>query len=211
MVQQRLNETWRREASLRANFEQARSEAVALIGQRERLQLLEHDLKFLRDLRDVLLEKIASTDLRQDHNDIRTAVVSEPILPKNPVWPKLPLVAAGCLAAGLAGGLALIYILDVLDDRFRSPDELRTQLAVPILAMVRQMEELHSVGLDNIHVHVTPDAVVSEAFRTLRTTLAFCGKETSRLVISMPNPATARPPYYPIWRCHFAKQENVCC
>ena len=192
MIQQRLNDTWRREAALRANFEQARGEAVALIGQRERLQLLEHDLKFLRDLRDVLLEKIASTDLRQDHNDIRTAVVSEPVTPKSPVWPRLPLVAAGCLAAGLAGGLGLIYILDVLDDRFRSPDELRTQLGIPVLAMVRQMEELHSVGLENIHVHVSPDAVVSEAFRTLRTTLAFSGKETSRLVISSSEPGDGK-------------------
>ena len=192
MGRQRLNEAWQHEASLQMTFEQARVEAVALIGDRERLQLLEHDLKFLRDLRDVLLNKIASVDLRQDHGDIRTAVVSEPTLPINPVWPKLSLVAAGCLALGLGSGLGLIYVLDILDDRFRSPDELRNQLGVPVLAIVRQMEDLHTVGLENIQAHVAPDAVAAEAFRTLRTTLAFSGQDTARLVISSPEPGDGK-------------------
>ena len=174
------------------SFEQARGEAVSLIGDRERLQLLEHDLKFLRDLRDVLLNKIASVDLRQDHGDIRTAVVSEPTLPKSPVWPKLSLVVACCLALGLGSGLGLIYVLDILDDRFRSPDELRGQLGVPVLAMVRQMDDLNAVGLDNIHVHVEPEAAASESFRTLRTTLAFSGQETSRLVVSSAEPGDGK-------------------
>ncbi len=192
MERQRLNEAWQHEAALRMSFEQARVEAVALIGDRERLQLLEHDLKFLRDLRDVLLSKIASVDLRQDHGDIRTAVVSEPTLPKTPVWPKLPLVVAGCLALGLGSGLGLIYVLDILDDRFRSPDEMRIQLGAPVLAMVRQMDDLHAIGLENIHVHVAPDALASESFRTLRTTLAFSGQETARLVVSSPEPGDGK-------------------
>ena len=103
---------------------------MALIDEREQLELLEHDLKFLRDLRDVLLNKIASVDLRQDHGDIRTAVVSEPMLPKSPVWPKLSLIGFCSLMAGMGSGLGLIYILDILDDRFRSPEEMRTASSV---------------------------------------------------------------------------------
>ncbi len=192
MERQRLDEAWQHEASLRLSFEQARREAVALIGDRERLQLLEHDLKFLRDLRDVLLNKIASVDLRQDHGDIRTAVVSEPVLPKSPVWPKLWLVIAGALAAGTGTGLGTIYVLDLFDDRFRSPDEMRSQMGVPVLAMIRPMDDLNATGLENLLVHVAPDDPASEPFRTLRTTLAFSGHETSRLVVSSAEPGDGK-------------------
>ncbi|HEX4145197.1 MAG TPA: polysaccharide biosynthesis tyrosine autokinase [Pirellulales bacterium] len=192
MVRQRLNESWHHEASLRASFENARSEAVALIGERERLNLLEHDLRFLRGLRDALLDKIASVDLRQDHGDIRTAVVSEPILPKSPVWPRLSIIGMCSLMAGLGTGMGLIYILDVLDDRFRSPEEMRIQLGAPLLAMVRKMDDLHTVGLEGIQAHIAPDAPSSEAFRTLRTSLAFSGQETGRLVISSPEPGDGK-------------------
>jgi polysaccharide biosynthesis transport protein len=192
MTHQRLDEAWQHEAALRKSFDQARAEAVSLIGDRERLQLLEHDLKFLQDLRDVLLNKIASVDLRQDHGDIRTAVVSEPVLPKYPVWPKLSLVAVCCLVGGLGIGLGLIYVLDLLDDRFRSPEELQAQLGAPVLAMVRQMEALNAVGLEGVHTYAQPDAAVCEAFRTLRTTLAFSGRETSRLVVSSAEPGDGK-------------------
>jgi capsular exopolysaccharide synthesis family protein len=192
MVRQRLSESWHHEAALRASFENARSEAVALIGERERLNLLERDLKFLRDLRDELLNKIASVDLRQDHGDIRTAVVSEPQLPKGPVWPRLSIIGLCSLMAGLSTGVGLIYILDVLDDRFRSPEEMRIQLGAPLLAMVRKMEDLHTLGLESIQAHTNPDAAASEAFRTLRTSLAFSGQETGRLVVSSPEPGDGK-------------------
>ncbi|HTM54318.1 MAG TPA: polysaccharide biosynthesis tyrosine autokinase [Pirellulales bacterium] len=192
MVAQRLNETWRHEGSLRAGFEQARHEAVELNGDMARLEILEHDLRWLRDLRDVLLNQIASVDLRQDHGDIRTAVVSEPVLPLSPVWPKLPIVGLCCLLAGGGAGLAAIYALDILDDHFRSPDELREQLGLELLAMVREMPGAPAQGLSSLRVVSEPNAVESEAFRTLRTTLALNKSETSRLVVSSAEPGDGK-------------------
>ncbi len=192
MVQQRLDETCQHENSLRASFEQARREAVNLNGDMARLEILEHDLRWLRDLRDVLLNQIASVDLRQDHGDIRTAVVSEPVLPLSPVWPKLPLVAACCLLGGVGAGLAVIYALDTLDDHFRSPEELRAQLGIDLLAMIRDMPGLGSAGLESLQVFVAPNAAESEAFRTLRTTLGLNKQDTSRLVISSAEPGDGK-------------------
>jgi capsular exopolysaccharide synthesis family protein len=188
MVRQRLAETWEHEHVLRGNFEAARAEAVRYTGDLERLQILEHDMKFLHDFRDVLLNKIASIDLKQNHGDIRTAVVSEPVLPKWAVWPKLSLIGVFSVAAGLGLGLGLVYVLDILDDRWRSPEELRTQLDAPILAVIRQLRELHAVGLAGIQMHAAADDVATEAFRTLRTTLAFSNHDSTRLVITSAEP-----------------------
>lgn len=188
MVRQRLKETWEHERALHANFEAARTEAVAYTGEMERLQILEHDLKFLHEFRDVLLNKIASIDLKQNHGDIRTAVVSEPVLPKRAVWPKASLIVVFSVAGGLGLGLALVYVLDVLDDRWRSPEELRSQLGAPLLAVVRKMRELPGVGLEAICTHIAPDSAETEAFRTLRTTLAFGSHDASRIVVTSAEP-----------------------
>jgi len=192
MVEQRLSETWQHETTLRQSFEQARAEAVNLNGEMARLEILEHDLHWLRDLRDVMLNQIASVDLRQDHGDIRTAVVSEPSLPRSPVSPKLSFVAGCCLLGGLLGGLALIYALDALDDHFRSPEEMRSQLGVNLLAMVRDMPANAAEGLAGLQAYIAPTALESEAFRTLRTTLALGARETNRLVISSAEPGDGK-------------------
>src|SRR5690606_10293222 len=130
-----------------------------------------------------LLNQIANIDVQQDRGDVRTAVVSEPVLPKSRTWPKLSTILAVCIAGGLAVGLGLVYVIDILDDRFRSPEELRSQLGAPVLAMVRQLEESHVAGTEGLQVYLKPDATESEAFRTLRTALAFSGEDTSRVVI----------------------------
>jgi capsular exopolysaccharide synthesis family protein len=191
MVHQRLNETWQHENSLRTSFEEARHQAVNLNGDMARLEILEHDLRWLRDLRDVLLNQIANVDLKQDHGDIRTAVVSEPVLPSSPVWPKLPLVGACCLLGGLGVGLVVIYALDVLDDHFRSPEEMRAQLGIELLAMVRDMPGV-GTGLESLQVYQSPNAAESEAFRTLRTTLGLNKHESTRLVISSAEPGDGK-------------------
>lgn len=205
IAQQRLGEAREHEAALRTSFEQSRQDAVKLNGDMAKLEILEHDLKWLRDLRDVLLNQIASIDVKQDRGDVRTAVVSEPVVPKYPTWPKLTTIFVVAMAAGIALGLALVYVMDILDDRFRSPEELRAQLGAPVLAMVRQLEELNRLGLENVQVFVKPDSVESEAFRTMRTTLAFSGAETSRLVISSAEPGDGKTTVLANLACSFVQ------
>jgi capsular exopolysaccharide synthesis family protein len=192
MLQQRLGEAWEQEQSLLRGFEQARQEAVNLNGELAKLEMAEQDLKWLRELRETLLNQIASIDLKQDQGGIRTAVVSEPVIQQRPVSPRLSLVGATCLACGLLIGLVLVFALDALDDRFRSPDELRAQLGIPVLAMVRRLENLATNGLQAIQVHAAPQDVASEAFRTLRTTLAFSCGQSQRLVISSAEPGDGK-------------------
>ena len=88
-------------------------------------------------------------------------------------------------------GLAVIYALDILDDHFRSPEEMRAQLGVELLAMVRDMPG-GGAGLENLQVYQAPNAAESEAFRTLRTTLGLNKHETTRLVISSAEPGDGK-------------------
>jgi polysaccharide biosynthesis transport protein len=191
-VQQRVREAQQLEASLQRQFEHARDEAVSLNGQMARLEIVEHDVTWLRNLHDVLLNRIASIDLKHEGQEIRTALVEEAKIPSDPVSPKLLVVALLVLAGGLATGLALVAVLDILDDRFRSLEEMQAQLRLPVLTIVRKLGATEAVGIGAVYTHAAPDSAESEAFRTLRTALTLADRETRRLVFSSTEPGDGK-------------------
>jgi len=192
MLQQSLARAWQQESSLRESFEAARQEAVMRNGEMATIETLEHDVQRLRGMHDALVSKIASADLWQQHGEIRLAVVKEPEIPAGPASPRLVLVAAMCiLGAAVSGGL-IVAVQDALDDRFRSPEELRARLGIQTLAIIRDLVDSEGEGIEGLQVFREPDSVESEAFRTLRTALAFSGGESSKLVISSSEPGDGK-------------------
>ena len=100
--------------------------------------------------------------------------------------------AVASILGGLVVGCLVVYIQDRLDDRFTSPEELSSQLDVPILAIVRKLETISGEGLASVHTHARPNSVDSEAFRTLRTALALNGEVCDRILISSSEPGDGK-------------------
>ncbi|MDG2380186.1 MAG: polysaccharide biosynthesis tyrosine autokinase [Pirellulaceae bacterium] len=180
------------EKNLESEFSIAQHQAVEVNGRVARVAIIEHDLKMLRELHDTLRNRIANLDIRQDQAEVRVAVVSEPKAKDSPVSPRLLTVCSTVLIGGLGFGIGLAYVLDVLDDRFRSADELRDQLDVSILAIVRQLPMSDATGLESLQVHTAPNAVESESFRTLRSTLAFSDQGGECVAISSSEPGDGK-------------------
>ncbi len=106
MVQQKLDESQKKEQILQARFEETRAEAINLSGQLAQIELLERDVKRLSDMNDVLLNQIASLDLRQNGQDVRVAVIEEPTVATSPVFPRLSYVVLVTLVGGFGAALA---------------------------------------------------------------------------------------------------------
>ena len=192
MVQQKLNEAWNHEKALTVSFQQAEQVALEIDSAKQELTDLlakVHDLKLEKE---TITNRIADIVISKEHGTIRAKVTDEPKVPTRPVSPKLSLITLLCLVFGTSLGMGIIYIMDIIDDHFRSPDEMRTYLDTTILAMVRQLHPSTSQGFDAIQIHSLPDAIESEAFRTLRTTLAFSGRQTSRIVVSSAEPGDGK-------------------
>ncbi|MCH5375673.1 MAG: Wzz/FepE/Etk N-terminal domain-containing protein, partial [Planctomycetes bacterium] len=192
MVEEQLAAAWEHETKLSRQYEQAEAEAVQLNNRMAEQKMLEHDVERLRNLHDTLMDRIANIEVGQNNADVRVAVVSEAKASDRPVSPRLSLIGLVCLAGGLGVGLAFVYVLDVLDDRFRSPEELQEQLGAPLLAMIRELSADASTGPQAVQVHVAAESVESEAFRTLRTTLAFSGRDLERLAITSTEPSDGK-------------------
>lgn len=180
------------ERNLQHEFQAAQERAVEVNGKVARIAIIEHDLSMLRELHDTLRNRIANLDIKQDQAEVRMAVVSDPKANETPVYPRLFTVCMTVLIGGMAVGIGLAYVIDVLDDRFRSADELKEQLGVSILAIVRQLPTLSATGVESLQVYVSPNGVESESFRTLRSTLAFSEQASECVAISSSEPGDGK-------------------
>lgn len=192
MVRQKLAETLTEEESLRKMANSTRNEAIGLSGELTALKMLEHDINRLRGTADALLGQIASINLQKGGAEIQAAVIEQPVVNERPVSPKLRKTAAISVIAGLFLGLLAIYILDELDDRFRSIEDMERQLRVPVIAAIRRLLIDGGTGPDAIQVHVAPNVVESEAFRTLRTSMTLQNDNLQRLIVTSPEPGDGK-------------------
>jgi len=188
MLERTVREAEQKELQLFQALEEARTEAAQQSDHIVQLQIMEHDVQRLETYLDSLSEKIDTFDISQVQAPIKATVVREPLPGLNPVSPQLRLVLIVCFMVGTILGVLIAYVQDLLDDRFNSPEELSTQLGVPILAMVRKLDPLEGEGFAAIHTHALPNSAETEAFRTLRTALSLNGEVCDRILVSSSEP-----------------------
>lgn len=98
-------------------------------------------------------------------------------LPKKQVSPDVPLIMGVGTAAGLIFGLAIAFLIELLDTSVKRMEDVEKYLQVPVLAVVPQdVGLLHELGGS------TPDA---EAYRILRTNIEFNRKDESNNAITV--------------------------
>ncbi len=192
MLKQSVAHAVHKEEQILASFAEARSEAARHSGALVKLQMLEREVARLETQHDMLFEKIAAVDIRQVQAPIQATVVEEPLPNQAPVTPRLQSIVLASLLGGLILGGVIVYVQDVLDDRFSSPEEMAAQLSVPVLAIVRPLEPLDAEGVQAIHANINPHSFETEAFRTLRTTVSLNASVTERLLISSAEPGDGK-------------------
>ena len=196
ILNQRLESAKRQEEWLQNSFEKAKQESIGLTSDISQLDIVETDLNWLRQLRNTLLNQIASVDLRQENGGVRTTVVREPVVAEKPVSPRLSLTILAVLAGGLASGIGIVFIVDTLDDRARSPEELQAELNLPTLATIGILDEEEDfedgVGLERSHMWNTSDDAAAESFRTIRTVLVMGTEDSERIAVTSAEPSDGK-------------------
>ena len=196
ILNQRLESAERQEEWFQKSFEKAKQESIGLTSDISQLDIVEHDLNWLRQLRNTLLNQIASVDLRQEKGGVRTTVVREPVVAEKPVSPRLSLTILAVLAGGLASGIGIVFVIDTLDDRARSPEELQTELNLPTLATIGILDEEEEfedgVGLETAHMWNTSDDAAAESFRTIRTVLVMGTEDSERIAVTSAEPGDGK-------------------
>jgi len=116
-----------------------------------------------------LVARLAALQALSNVPDPTMRVVTQASPPDHPSSPRSKLAIAAAIFAGLILGLGGAFGLQALDPRIRREDQLRALFRLPILARIPR--EGHTRGAGALAPGKL-SAATSEAYRTLRTTLA---------------------------------------
>ena len=133
--------------------------------------------------------------LLQKHEEARIAkaatisninVIDPARLPRLPVKPdkKKNLVLA--VLVGLMLGAGLAFFADYLDDSIKDSEEAKRLLGIPIMATIPFIPsdgEAQDEYAPSLISHLSPKATVTEAFRSLRTSIHFSGVSKEKKVL----------------------------
>jgi polysaccharide biosynthesis transport protein len=148
---------------------------------------------------DQTLKRLEEINLIQDSGGFATQVISEPSggVKVSPIaW---QVIFSG-LMLGLLGGVGLAYLLDLADKSFRTPEEIRKRLRLPIVGHIPYLAQandpipvtdaqgqplLIDASLCAFH---RPNSVDAEAYRSVRTALYFSTQGERHKVIQVTSP-----------------------
>lgn len=99
-------------------------------------------------------------------------VIDEAPVPMNPTSPKQSLNLIVGTVFGFMAGLFITFLLEYLDDTFKSSNEIEAVLQLPVLAKIPQIKTAEKGNT----VKNNPRSLAAEAFRTMRTNVEFIQK-----------------------------------
>lgn len=179
--------------------EQALQEAISdreqgILALNERAvqyNILKREFETNRELYDGLLQRMKEIGVAAGAQENNIAVIDQARVAGAPFKPSLPRNLALALVLGLFGGVGLALLLEFLDGSVRRVEDIERLVDRPVLGMVPLVKMKGRDGksikrprqirkLDESISHysaVKPTSGVSEAFRSLRTSLNFATPE----------------------------------
>lgn len=161
-------EAVRRETQINAKLAELEGELASYADKSIRYTILKREVESLRTQHDSLIAKANDLGVGAELKAQNAAVIDDALAQAEPVSPRLSRSLAICLllAAGSAG--LAITVLERLNNAFRTPRDVETQLKLPVLSALPQTDKaVIEADLADIQ------SPLGEAYRTLRTALQF--------------------------------------
>lgn len=161
---------------------------------------LDADQKTLQGVYDRLQSDYQSALITVSGEDAGIRVIDDAKLPVVPIAPVPSRNLVTSLLFGLLLGLASAVMIERLDDSVKSPDELREQMGLVVLGTIPRIRDMvtarrvRAVDAGRLVTHEDPRSPVAEAYRSLRTNLAFArAREAMRvMVLTSPGPSDGK-------------------
>jgi exopolysaccharide transport family protein len=125
-----------REKSLERDMSQLESRAAVLNTNDVQLRALQREATANRSLYETFLGRFKETSAQQDLQQPDARILSSADTPFEPSFPKTRMFLAVAFVAGVLVGLALIALIEHLDNGFRSMEEVEQLMGVSALGLV---------------------------------------------------------------------------
>lgn len=165
------------ERALERSLEDQKGAAMTLSRKNVSYTVLEREAQSNRQVYESLLQRQKELQVLASSRGNNVRLVDEAEVPRTPFVPNMSRSLLMGIMAGLVLALALVGGLTYLDDTVKTPEDVAQKLQVPFLGMVPK-----APGGTTLLSGDVPHTF-GEAFRSLRTALAFSNGATSGRVI----------------------------
>jgi capsular exopolysaccharide synthesis family protein len=167
--------------TLRMNLSQARGALNADNSALVRLREMERDAAATRAVYESFLQRFHEITDQGNLAGPSARVVSRATPPRQPSAPRFGDALLLSLGIGIAMGLAAALLLEAMDNRLRSPEDVERKLGVAAIASVPLLKPSDLNGLPHDERHpagflaANPMSAFAESCRVLRTAFLFAG------------------------------------
>ncbi len=188
----------RLEASLVNALESQKDEVTRMSKTGIDYSVLERDVNVNREIFESLLERTREKGIAGELKASDVRIVDPAQVPRSPIWPDRNETFLYASLLGLLLGVGLAFFFEYMDDRIKTPDELKTYLGLPCLGMIpvvskkgKKDDEKNSRSSLLLRDRSAPH--FAEAFRSVRTNVIFTAENRAQsLVITSTGPGEGK-------------------
>ncbi len=180
------------EDGLTVALESLKLDAITQDRKSVQFSVLLREAESTRQIYDLLLERTQVTGSAQEISPVRTRVLDQALIPGSPISPNRQQNMVRGLAGGLLLAVLVAFGLERLDNRMRSPDDIRDYLEIPFIGLLPEIRNTDpSTPLVAINETVPQ---FSEELRHIRTNLlfSFSGDTPRSVVVTSAGPGEGK-------------------
>lgn len=173
-------------------LETQKGEALALNRKGIDYGALQREATSNRQIFETLLQRARETGISGELRNNNISIVDAADQPRAPVWPPKRRNLLLSLLGGAVMAILTAFFVDYLDNRIKSPDEIRSELGLPLIGLVPYAAAKNHGGKFPLINNGVP-AKFSEAVRAVRTNvLLTAGNRGRSLVVTSTAPTEGK-------------------
>lgn len=170
------------ERSLIAALDGQKREALAMNRKSIEYDVLRREVESTRQIYDSLMQRAKETGVSSALRTTNIRIVDPGETARGPVFPRTRRNLLFAAFGGLLLAVLLAFGLEYVDDRIKTPEEIKARLQLPFLGMIPEIAASDLAGKPLVNNGVPPD--FREAFRVVQTNVLFSSADSgSRCVL----------------------------
>lgn len=178
-----------KEADLKEKLADMERQQVAFNDKNIKYTILKREVDSNRSQYDSLIAKLNEVGVSSELKTQSAAIVDVATQPTAPYSPRLSINLAIALALFMAISGTIIYVIELLNNTFANPEQVEKELGLAILGILPHVDDRELIASI-----ADQKSGLSEAYRSLRTSLQFSGAEGAprSLLITSSEPAEGK-------------------
>lgn len=183
-----------READVRRRIDDQTKALIALENKAIQYQILKDEADGTRRLHETVVNRLKEVQLIHGAETTNVHRLGEAEVSPKPVRPNKPMNLAIALLVGLLLSFATAFTIDLCDRTLKGADDISACLGVPALGQVPRFDDRAADGKGIDPATLDERSSASEAFRTIRTGLAFteAGRDMRSLLVTSTAPSEGK-------------------